>query len=260
MKNDFISILITNYNKEKFLKKCLDSVSNQTYKNYEVILYDDCSNDKSLEIIKNYKKIKLIRNKKRSNKSAPLNQINGLIRGFKKSKGNIICLLDGDDYFDKNKLRKIFKFFSKNNELNSLYDIPNMKSSRFILKKKMNSKIWPTIFPTSCISIRKKFFELFIKNINRNDFLNLEIDARLVIFSKFYMREYNVINDKLTFYNFDQNGITADINKFSEKWWLRRSEAFSYLSNIKKKKQETFNLSFDFIITKLITFIINLKS
>lgn len=260
MKNDFISILITNYNKEKFLKKCLDSVSNQTYKNYEVILYDDCSNDKSLEIIKNYKKIKLIRNKKRSNKSAPLNQINGLIKGFKKSKGNIICLLDGDDYFNKNKLRKIFKFFSENNELNSLYDIPKMKSSEFILKKKLNNKIWPTIFPTSCISIRKKFFEVFIKNINRNNFPNLEVDARLVIFFKFYMREYNIINDKLTFYNFDQNGITANINKFSKKWWLRRSEAFSYLSYIKKKKQETFDLSFDFIITKLITFIITLKS
>ena len=42
MRSDFISILITNYNKEKFLKKCLDSVYSQNYKNYEIILYDDC--------------------------------------------------------------------------------------------------------------------------------------------------------------------------------------------------------------------------
>ena len=41
-KNNLISILITNYNKEKFLKKCLDSVYKQKYKNFEVILYDDC--------------------------------------------------------------------------------------------------------------------------------------------------------------------------------------------------------------------------
>ena len=59
-----------------------------------------------------------------------------------------------------------------------------MKSSEFILKKKI-VKIWPTIFPTSCISVRKKFFEVFIKNINRNNFFNLEVDARLVIFLNF---------------------------------------------------------------------------
>ncbi len=258
MKNDFISILITNYNKEKFLKKCLDSVYYQNYRNYEIILFDDCSDDESLKIIKKYKKIKLIKNKKRSNKSFPLNQINGLIQTFQKSKGNIICLLDGDDCFHKNKLQKIFKFFSENSNLNSLYDIPNIKSSEFVLKKKMSNEIWPTIFPTSCISIRRKFFKTFIKNIYKSNFLNLEIDARLVIFSKFYMSEYNVLNEKLTFYNFDKSGITADINKFSKKWWLRRSEAFKYLMNIKKKKHETFNLSFDFIITKIVVFFINL--
>ena len=41
MKNNFISILITNYNKEKFLNKSLKSVLNQTYSNYEIILFDD---------------------------------------------------------------------------------------------------------------------------------------------------------------------------------------------------------------------------
>ena len=71
------------------------------------------------------------------------------------------------------------------------------------------------------------------------------------------MGEYNILNKKLTFYNFDKSGITADINKFSKKWWLRRSEAFKYLMNIKKKKHEKFNLSFDFIITKIVVFFIN---
>ena len=55
-----------------------------------------------MNIIKKYKRVKLIKNKKRSNKSAPLNQINGILRAFKKSKGNIICLMDADDYFVEN--------------------------------------------------------------------------------------------------------------------------------------------------------------
>ena len=45
MKNEFISVLITNFNKEKFLKNCINSVNRQNYKNFEIILFDDCSND-----------------------------------------------------------------------------------------------------------------------------------------------------------------------------------------------------------------------
>ena len=66
MKNneEFISILITNYNKSKFLKISLHSLKKQNYKNFEIIIFDDCSTDNSLEIIKKFKKINLITNKK----------------------------------------------------------------------------------------------------------------------------------------------------------------------------------------------------
>ena len=63
MKKNFISILITNYNKEKFLNNTLKSVLHQTYFNYEIILFDDSSTDNSIKIIKRYKKVKLIINK-----------------------------------------------------------------------------------------------------------------------------------------------------------------------------------------------------
>ena len=115
----YISILITNYNKEKFLDKSLKNVCNQNFKNYEIIIFDDCSTDRSIDIIKKYKKVKLIVNKsKNRKKSGPLNQINGIIECFKRSKGNIICLLDADDYFKKDKLWRIDQFFCKNKELN----------------------------------------------------------------------------------------------------------------------------------------------
>ena len=87
MKQNLISILISNYNKEKFLQKSLKSITKQNYNNYEIILFDDYSNDNSLKIIKKFRNVKLLRNKKRSNKSAPLNQINGLINAFKNQKG-----------------------------------------------------------------------------------------------------------------------------------------------------------------------------
>ena len=70
MKNELISILITNFNKEKFLKNCLNSVYRQNLKNFEIILFDYCSNDNSLKIIKKNKRIKLILNKKKISEQA----------------------------------------------------------------------------------------------------------------------------------------------------------------------------------------------
>ena len=66
MKKIYASILITNYNKQKFLNKTLRSCVNQTCKNKEILLYDDCSTDNSINIIKKFKNIKLISNKKKN--------------------------------------------------------------------------------------------------------------------------------------------------------------------------------------------------
>ncbi len=66
IKKPLVSILITNYNKEKYLKQNLKSCLKQSYKNKEIIFFDDCSEDKSLLLIKKFKKIKLIVNKKKN--------------------------------------------------------------------------------------------------------------------------------------------------------------------------------------------------
>ena len=66
LNNNFISILITNYNKSKFLNKSLNSLIKQNYKNYEIIFFDDGSTDKSIEIVKQYKNIRLIKNLKKN--------------------------------------------------------------------------------------------------------------------------------------------------------------------------------------------------
>ena len=257
MKNELISILITNFNKEKFLKNCLNSVYRQNLKNFEIILFDDCSNDNSLKIIKKYKRIKLILNKKKISEHAAINQLNGLYQAFKKSKGKIICLLDGDDYFTSNKLKEINDFFIKNKKTLSVYNKPKLINNRFILRNKKNIRfIWPSIFPTSCISARRSFMKNFFKHSNKNKFYNLEIDARIVIFSHFFFNEYNILDKELTIYNHDINGITSNINKFSKKWWLRRSDAFDYLKIIFKKKKIKFEKSIDYLTTKLLKFII----
>ena len=259
MKNNFISILITNYNKSKFLKKSILSVKNQKYNNYEIIIFDDNSDDNSLEIIKKFKKIKLIKNHKKKNISPAINQINGIKKSFNKSKGNIVCLLDSDDYFKKNKLLEINNFFERNKKKSVLYNLPvTSEKIKFHIKKKNLNYVWPTIFPTSCISVKRDKFEFFLKNIKHDKFKNLEIDARIIIFFTFYYNQYNVLLKKLTYYNFDLNGITAKISKYSKFWWLRRYEAFKYLEFVKKKKNEKFRYNLDFCITSIFNFLLRL--
>ena len=111
MSNIKASVLIINYNNEKYISECINSIRNQSYKKkIEIIFHDDNSTDKSLNVIKKYKNIKVIRNKSKS-KQGSYNQIAAIKRSFELSKGKIIFLLDSDDYFTKDKVQKILKVF-----------------------------------------------------------------------------------------------------------------------------------------------------
>ena len=100
-----ISIIITNYNKEKYILNTLNSCKNQTDKNFEIIIIDDASTDKSLEIIKKFVsknkkiKIKLFLNKVKKYKNSNLSQLNSINKAIKHCSGEYISLLDGDDFF-----------------------------------------------------------------------------------------------------------------------------------------------------------------
>ena len=86
MKKEKISILITNFNKEKFLDECIQSCLNQNYENLEIIIIDNLSTDNSLNIIKKYSSKLLIKIRRRSSIYAPQNQIDSLIEAFNCSK------------------------------------------------------------------------------------------------------------------------------------------------------------------------------
>ena len=111
-----ISILISNYNNDKFLNRCINSCLAQTYSNKEIIIVDDSSTDNSCDVLKKYakyKNIKVVFNKIKISKYPALNQFNAIIKAFKLSNGKIICLLDSDDFFERNKLKEITKYFKK---------------------------------------------------------------------------------------------------------------------------------------------------
>jgi glycosyltransferase involved in cell wall biosynthesis len=259
MKKKLISILITNFNKDKFLKKTLSSIVNQNFKNYEIILFDDASTDNSLAIIKKFKKVKLIKNlNAHSSKSPPLNQVKGIIEAFKLSKGNIVCLLDSDDIFTKNKLKRIHSYFKINVNKKFVVNLPLSKKNFYLKKINPNASVWPTIFPTSCISFKRNFFDNYLRFIKKNNFKNLEIDSRLIMYAHHYCDDFNIIDEKLTKYVDDEKGISSKYKKFSLNWWLKRYEAFQYLMFILRKKKKNFIYSFDYYLTGIINFLIRI--
>lgn len=265
MNNDkyLISILITNYNKDNFLKKSINSCLNQSYAKKEIILFDDFSTDNSHNILKKYKKknLSIIYNKRKKFYSGPLNQLYGIKEAFKLSKGKIIFLLDSDDFFLKNKINFITNKFINCKGLQFIQDIPYMskQKKKFELKKKNHLvSIWPSFYPTSSIAVERNFFYNFLKLSKNNEFPNLEIDARLSIYA-FLRKKFVTSNKSLTVYNYDQFGITSKYIKYSKNWWLKRNEAYSYMIFLMKKMKIKFIPSFDFYFTKLINFFILFK-
>ena len=60
-KEPFVSILIANYNNSSHIKQCIESLNSQTYKNLEIIIIDDFSTDRSVELINKFKQIRQIK-------------------------------------------------------------------------------------------------------------------------------------------------------------------------------------------------------
>lgn len=108
-----VSIITPVYNGSETIKKTTESVLNQTYKNFEMIIVDDASDDDTDKIVKKYEKkdnrIKLVTLSKKGGASVARNI------AISEAKGKYIAFLDGDDLWKKDKLEKQIKFMEENN-------------------------------------------------------------------------------------------------------------------------------------------------
>ena len=260
MDEEKISILISNFNKEKYLNECIRSCLNQKYNNLEIIIVDNNSTDNSLNIIQNYFNKITYKQKKRVSSYGPANQIDILIEAYKISTGTILCLLDSDDFFFPEKIQSVKNIFIENTKLDILFDIPRIqdKNESYSLKveKKFNKYIWPTILPTSSISFRRSFFEDCLKLKLFDNYPILEIDFRLNFFAQNVIGNYQIIDKHLTFYRQVEDGIMSNIKKFSYSWWTKRLVANYFVESIYKKQKISFKKNYDYYLTKMIVFLL----
>lgn len=105
LSNPLVSVIIGNYNYGRFIVKAIESVLNQTYSNFELIVVDDGSTDNSREIIASYQDKLIAIFQENGGQGAAFNA------GFAASQGEIICFLDSDDYYYPEKLAKVVATF-----------------------------------------------------------------------------------------------------------------------------------------------------
>jgi len=268
MKNILVSVLIANYNKKKYIKRCLKSLELQTYKQFEVIFFDDKSSDNSITVVKkflNKLNIKLIVNNKKKFNIFSYDQLNSYFYASRYVKGEIILFLDSDDFFDKNKIKNIVSYFDLNKNKQIVFDLPKIYFSKKKIKfLKLYQRIsiasmWPRFPPQSCISIKSIFFRKIFSKLLNKKFPSIALDFRIAVYSFFISKDFNIINNYLTYYFQDKYGESARFSYLSKNWWFRRLEAHKYLKYFLQENKLSYFFGIDFLITYILCYFFKLK-
>ncbi len=174
--NEKISIIIPVYNVERYIEECLDSVINQTYKNLEILIINDGSTDRSLEICRKYKKkdkrIRLI-----NQKNMGVAYCRNL--GLKKVTSAYVMFVDSDDYIEENMVATLYKLLKSNNSDIAMCAFKNILDFSYESNLINDSSF---SFDTCVLEGEKKFQFLYDKNVD----MKL---CSVVIWNKLYKKD-----------------------------------------------------------------------
>ena len=234
-RNPLVSIILNCYNGEKYLYESLKSIENQTYKNWELIFWDNKSTDNSKEIFQSslHKNFKYFSSQKHTSLYAARNL------AIQKARGQFIAFIDSDDTWNRDKLKVQMKYF-KDKEIGVVYGNLWLKKESFNKKKKhINYKIpegyiysslinnyyvglLSSVIKRSCLGKSKKIF---------NDKYDIIGDYDLFVrLSKKY--KFKAIQKPVATYRLHYNNL-SNLNKkhevFEFKDWLKKNK-----KNLKK--------------------------
>lgn len=186
-----ISVLMTSYNYGEYIEKAINSVINQSYSDWELIIVDDGSSDNSLEIIESFchkdSRIKLFQHEDYQNKGLK----ESLLLGLEKSQGKWIAFLESDDFWDKDNLLKKMEVAKKYPQVGLIFNKVEIISDEIEDKRKLKLEkaqkpLEKQLFP------KNMFYDFFIankiltfscvmvnKDILKPSYFNTPNDARL---------------------------------------------------------------------------------
>ena len=258
-RNPLVSIIMNCHNGEKYLKESLDSVISQTYKNWELIFWDNKSSDKSAEIFKSFddQRLKYYYN----DELTTLYKARNL--SLKKANGEFVTFLDTDDYWLKDKLRKQVDFLLENINFDIIY------GNYFIINEKLKTK--KTAFSNKDLVdgfIYKELLKKYIVGLVSIFFrkkLSPKFDERFNIIGDFDFiikisknHKFGVIKEPLCFYRFhNQNFSLINKRRHYEEMKIWYDENLSQNKTIEKSVKNKFKNSL--LELKLISFLLERK-
>ena len=250
-----VSIIIPVYNSYKTLSRCLDSIISQTYTNIEIIIINNNSNDKSINIINKYTK-KDKRIIALSEKNRGVSYARNL--GINKSTGDYIMFVDSDDYIEQNAVEVLIDNI-KNNKCNVIrayfksdvktYD--NQKKylqNHLYYKKEINNILIPNILNQS---IGSYIWLLLIKKDLLN---NIKFNEKLYIHQDlyFYIELLSNINSiyftNTIIYNYKTNPDSSKSKQYYKRNIYNILDLYNELNNLTNNKQLISNLCFSMMV------------
>ena len=255
LSNPKVSIIMNCYNGSRYLKLSVGSILRQSYKNWELIFWDNKSTDSSKEIIKKFKDKRI--------KYFYSNQFHKLYHSrnlaIRKATGKYICFLDTDDYWKKNFIKDFLQKFTKENcnIVVSKYQIKNEKKSEIYLNtKKQLSKTLTTqdllnnyIVGVNAIMIKKKILKKFKFNNEYNVIGDFDLFITLSEFFKFY-----TINKPLAVYrvhdsNFSKKNLNIHMLELKN-WLKKKNEIFKRKFSLNKIKLLILKKKIEYLFIK----------
>jgi len=130
-----VSIILPVYNAERYIAFSIESVINQTYRNLEILIVDDASNDRSIELVQGFKdsRIKIVKNEQNSGISASLN------KGLSLAIGKYIARMDADDICLPNRIETQVKFLLANPDVAVIDSVMQLMDTDNKLMSRVNS-------------------------------------------------------------------------------------------------------------------------
>ena len=205
---DLVSIIMPYYKKKKYIELAVNSVIQQTYKNFELIIVHDDENKEDLNFLKNLikkdKRIKLYINKKNLGAGESRN------KGIKLSQGSLIAFLDADDLWTRNKLKKQIFFMKKNSVDISHTSYHIINSDNKIIGSRRAKDMNHKLLLNSCdiglstVIIKKELITNKIKfaNINTKEdyvlWLKITLNNKKIFALKNNLTKWRKLNDSLS--------------------------------------------------------------
>ena len=229
-----ISIVLPLYNAEKYIEETLISILNQTYQNFELLIINDASTDKSLDIVKEYSEkysnIKIVNLRENSGVSNARNT------GIANSKGEYVAFIDSDDIWKENKLELQIEYMIKNDILFSFtsYEMKFCNSDKpnkiISVPKKINYEELLKGNPIACFTVICKK-----EVLNKTRFANVKHEDYVMWLSIAKKIPLYGLNENLGIYRKHENSISS--NKFKSASWVwniyRNVEKLDLFNSIK---------------------------